>query len=55
MRLRSKMVWSQAREDCDEFADKHIADKGLVVVVLVSRAAQELLDEHRTSDERECN
>jgi hypothetical protein len=54
MRLRSRIVWLQAREDCDEFVDKHIADKGLVVVVLVSRIAQALRGEHRTSDERVC-
>ncbi len=40
-----------AREDCDEFVDQRIADKGLVVVVLVSRIAQER-GELLTSGER---
>jgi hypothetical protein len=52
MRLRLKMVWSQAREDCDDFVDKRIADKCMVVVVLVSRIVQELRGELLTSCER---
>jgi hypothetical protein len=47
------MLWSQAREDCDNCVDKRIADKGLVVVVLFSRIAQER-GELLTSGERVC-
>ncbi len=54
MRLRSKIAWLQAPEDCDDFVDNRVADKGLVVVVLVSRKDQELRGEHCTSGEREC-